>query len=395
MFVQSWAVGATTATDLPMAAGDISGHLLADWIPSFPLALSSSFVGWPSFLVETVNLQAQQFLTLASVARTSERQWKGVLSWMLGVAGARHVLASEGYRWIAPMSAFYPNNTQQVAIQANFPFPTSSISVSRNPSSASLLRPDYLALRPITEGQVASGYEWAVAEAKGTASALTNMRTAPQAWSNQVRNAVVTVDGVAITIPRNLVICTRVNPNAARPKTRRLQLRAWNRKDGKAENLSSAAAADVAAAHLFGLFRGLHLPKAAVAVALSVELRARLRAKKTITVESKEVRRSFEIAQEELNRRTRTSPSGAGTAEDTWLDLTTPLGEIDIALAAPLLDFARELSDAQTDDEAVAALRKADSSLNGWEVSRRSAMESTDFAVLNTGIAVSSHTRQI
>jgi hypothetical protein len=394
MFVQSWAVGATTSTDLPMTAGDISGHLLADWIPSFPLALSSSFIGWPSFLIETVNLQAQQFLTLASVARTSERQWKGVLSWMLGVAGARHVLASEGYRWIAPMSAFYPNNTQQVAIPADFPFPPSSMSVSRDPSSASVLRPDYLALRPVTGGQIASGYEWAVAEAKGTASALTNMHTAPQAWSDQVRNAVVTVDGVVVKIPRNVVICTRVNPNAARPQTRRLQLRAWNRKDGKAEHLSSTAAADVAAAHLFGLFRGLHLPIAAAAVAHSVELRVRSRDKKATTVESNEVRRTFEIAQQELKRRTRASPSG-GTAEDTWLDLTTPLGEIDIALAAPLLDFARELSDAQTDDEAAAALRKADSSLNGWELSRRSAMEKADFAILNTGIAVSSHTRQI
>src|SRR5690242_744893 len=127
MFVQSWAVGATTSAGLPMTAGHISGHLLADWIPSFPLALSSSFVGWPSFLIKTVDFQTKQFLTLASVARTSERQWKGVLSWMLGVAGARHVLASDGYRWIAPMSAFYPNNAQQVAIQGDFPFPPSSI----------------------------------------------------------------------------------------------------------------------------------------------------------------------------------------------------------------------------------------------------------------------------
>jgi hypothetical protein len=305
MFVQSWAVGASTATNVSMTAGDISGHLLADWIPSFPLALSSSFVGWPSFLIDTVNVEAHQFLTLASVTKTSERQWKGVLSWMLGVAGARHVLASEGYRWIAPMSAFYPNNTQQVAIQRDFPFPPSSISVSRDPGSASLLRPDYLALRPVTAGQVSGGYEWAVAEAKGTASALNNMSTAPQAWSDQVRNAVVTMDGVAVTIPRNLVICTRVNPNAARPKTRRLQLRAWNRKDGKAENLSSAAAADVAAAHLFGLFRGLHLPQSAAAVAHSVEVRARSRAKKAIATVSKDVRKSSDIAREELKRRPR------------------------------------------------------------------------------------------
>jgi hypothetical protein len=393
MFVQSWAVGASTPAVLPMTAGHISGHLLADWIPSFPLALSSSFVGWPSFLIETVDFQTRQFLTLASVARTSERQWKGVLSWMLGVAGARHVLASEGYRWIAPMSAFYPDKTQQVAIQGNFPFPPSSIRVSRNPKSTSILRPDYLALRPAKSSQGASGYEWAVAEAKGSASALTNMTTAPNAWSEQARNAVVKVNGINKAIPRNIVVCTRVNPNAARARTRRLQLRAWNRKNAEAGNLPSAAAADVAAAHLFGLFRGLHLPKAAAAVAHSVDLRTRSRSSKTLAPVSKEPRRNFKIAQEELSRRIRSSPFG-GTAEDTWVDLTTPLGELDIALAAPLLDFAHELSEAQTDDEAAAAHRRADSSLDNWEASRRSAMENTDLSVLNTGIVVSSHPRQ-
>jgi hypothetical protein len=116
MFVQYWGVGAPSVTSLSMTAGDVSGHLLADWIPSFPLAVSSSFVGWPNFLIDTVSVGSQKFLTLALVTKTSERQWKSVLSWMLGVAGARHVLASEGYRWIAPLSAFYANAAQQVAI---------------------------------------------------------------------------------------------------------------------------------------------------------------------------------------------------------------------------------------------------------------------------------------
>jgi hypothetical protein len=40
------------------------------------------------------------------------------LSWMLGVAGARHILASEGYRWIAPLSAFYPDAVQAVDLSA-------------------------------------------------------------------------------------------------------------------------------------------------------------------------------------------------------------------------------------------------------------------------------------
>lgn len=158
MKVQFWGVGASQVTAMAMTAGDISGHLLADWIPSFPLAISSSFVGWPSFLIDTVPVQSQTFLTLASITTGSERQWKGVLSWMLGVAGARHALAADGYRWVAPLSAFYDKKSKEVAIQADFPFPVSSIKVFTDPTNTSALRPDYLAVRPSTP-QVVDQYD--------------------------------------------------------------------------------------------------------------------------------------------------------------------------------------------------------------------------------------------
>jgi hypothetical protein len=82
------------------------------------------------------------------VAR-SERQWKSFLSWMLGVAGTRHVLASEGYRWVAPVSAFYTDAVQVVDLSAWNPlFPRSILTTTRRPGSQSRLCPDYLALRP-------------------------------------------------------------------------------------------------------------------------------------------------------------------------------------------------------------------------------------------------------
>jgi hypothetical protein len=61
------------------------------------MAVSSSFIGWPHYLLERANLKGKEVLALRAEAGRSERQWKSVLSWMLGVACARHVLELEGY----------------------------------------------------------------------------------------------------------------------------------------------------------------------------------------------------------------------------------------------------------------------------------------------------------
>jgi hypothetical protein len=139
-------------------------------------------------------LDGNDVLLLTEAGR-SERQWKGFVSWMLGVAGTRHVLTSGGYRWIAPISAFYPGAIQAVDLSTwNTLFPQSSIVATRKSGSTSRLFPDYLALRP--KSGVGS-YEWAVAEA-----------------------------------------------NAKRAWARRLQVRAWNRTVTVEAGLSSEAAVD-------------------------------------------------------------------------------------------------------------------------------------------------------
>ncbi len=394
MNVEFWGVGALESVLLAMTTENISGHLLTDWIPSLPLAVSSSFIGWPSFLIDTVSIDSNEFLTLSPITTGSERQWKSVLSWMLGVAGARHVLANDGYRWIAPLSAFYDNSAQPVAVQATFPFPASSIEVSSDPDNPSNLRPDYLAVRPraSTNGDM---YDWALAEAKGTSSLLATMEAVPETWSNQVRNAIVRVNGVEVASPRHLVICTRVNPNAVRPRTRRIQLRSWNRKDLKAMPLSPEAVADVAAAHLFGLFKGLHMPENAAAVAASVEVRARTRGREGTVHEPRTTTQLLGDAQEELRRRQSTeAPLAEDKSYDTWIALTIPEGAVDVALASPLIALSRELIEAETDAEAAAALQRADTALDIWETSRRTSAISTPLAVLNGGVAISLRRRR-
>ncbi len=114
MFVEFWSDGATTPSLIPMTQRDIASHLLVDWTPWLPMSASASLMGWPSYLIELVKYNGSDVLALCAEAGRTERQWKGMLSWMLGISGARHILAKEGYRWIAPLSAFYSDTIQPV-----------------------------------------------------------------------------------------------------------------------------------------------------------------------------------------------------------------------------------------------------------------------------------------
>jgi hypothetical protein len=302
---------------------------------------------------------------------------------MLGVAGTRHVLTSEGYRWIAPLSAFYPGAIQAVDLSTwNTSFPQSSIVATRKSGSTSRLFPDYLALRPASSG---GSYEWAVAEAKGTKISLKSTSSCPTEWSNQVRNVVVKVNGAEIEIPRHLVIATRVNPNAKRAWARRLQVRAWNRTVTVEAGLSSEAAVDIAAAHLFGFFRGAHLRENATAIALSVQMRAASREGKLNPKIRADAQRAADLAEQEISERGGRLSSQANVPGSTILQLDTDSGPIRIELAEPLIAFSRTLRQSETVESAAAALHEVDSRLNAWEKSRERDRTDRDMAVLPFG----------
>src|SRR5262249_50610263 len=147
VFVEYWSVGTSPSSLLPMSTGDVSRHLLMDWVPSLPVNVSASFIGWPPYLLRPVAFNKKNILSLAERAGRSERQWKGFLSWTLGVAGTRHVLKNEGYRWIAPLSAFYDDAIQPVDL-ASWPsaFKPGVVIASKPRGSRIAIRPDYLAI---------------------------------------------------------------------------------------------------------------------------------------------------------------------------------------------------------------------------------------------------------
>lgn len=384
--VEFWDVGKTASAMLPMTTRDICSHLLADWVPSLPAAVSSSFIGWPPFLLGVANFNGNKILALREDAGRTERQWKSVLSWMLGVAGARHVLRQHRYRWIGPLSAFYPGVAQFIdPTHWHLSFPPCTITVRRRRRSRSRLRPDYLAL---TSTARADGHGWAVVEAKGTSASLNNATKCRDDWASQVRSVVIRFNGARVPVARHLVVATRVNPNASHPRARRIQVRAWNRRDeSERSRLPSEATVDIAAAHLFGLFRGLGLRNNAVAMAMSVQARTEAREGGVSESTRAAVRSSSERAEAELHERGRFTPQSDGRTV-VVISVVTELGTIEVKIADQVISLARRLSLSQEPGSAVEALQEADSQLDDWEASRVAATRDRDTVVLPFGVEV-------
>jgi hypothetical protein len=296
-----------------------------------------------------------------------------------GVAGARHFMRQDRYTWIAPLSAFYLNAVRPVDPQA-WPqqFPRATLVADRNPDSRSRLRPDYIALRPLPGVRSVGAYEWAVAEAKGVADPLAAKRACPGPWYNQARSVTLTVDA-EIAIPRHLVVATRVSPNARKAPTRRLQIRAWNRKEEMSADhrLPQEAAIDVASAHLFGLFRPLRLRENALAMALSVKRRAEIRRRQRpvarLPVHGDDtgvlLGEARPRAQAELARYT-LDAAETGRRRVTVVPIETDRGTVQVEIAEPLRLLAEKLQGAPGEDEAALALHQADMELERLERQR-------------------------
>ena len=260
-------------------------------------------------------------------------------------------------------------------------FPRSSLTAEGNPRNSSLVRPDYVALRSTSTAGASRSYEWAVAEAKGTSLSLANWSTCPSEWSAQVRNVILKLNGSKLRIPRHIVIATRVNPNATKPRTRRIQLRAWNkREEAEIRELPGEAAVLISAAHLFGMFRGLRLPNNAATIALAVSARRNDFTDKQFDAH---IQQAAERADQELL--TRAQQGNLDTGTSTVLSLDTERGTVIVEVAEPLLRWARTLRYARSLDEASLALRKIDGELDLWEASRL-AMAHRDETFYSAGI---------
>jgi hypothetical protein len=327
-------------------------------------------------------------LTLRQRAARTEKQWKGFVSWMLGVAGTRQFLEAEGYRWIAPLSAFYPESTQEYDLSRwNTRFPPSSLRAERLEGSQSRLRPDYLAIRPLPSNDIDGSYELAVAESKGTHKNLVSQTSCPTGWYNQARNISIIIENSPIQIPRHIVVATRVNPNAERPNTRRLQVRAWNKAEDGNTSLPPNVAPDIIAAQLFGFFLNIGLYETARAIAWSVFTRHHVGLDLFDAESSRRRDESIHASENELQSRT-IPPSTARADVSATVTLETDRGQVEVAIATPTMTLMRHLREARTSDESLPPIRTADSQLDTWLTERRDRAEQHRTVVMPLGAEV-------
>lgn len=383
--IQYWRVGSTTEERLDLTPAEVAAHLVADWIPSLPSVSAVDLMGWPQYLLKGVGHSHSPYLAIDEQVSACERQWKGVMSWMLGVACARKVLSEEGYQWIAPVSAFYPNQITPVSTSNWHPtYPSSVLKIDRDPASSTNLRPDYIALRSI-----GGKLEWALAESKGTSASLSSM-ACPRTWRDQVRNAVVHVTrprggGTNIPISRHIVVATRVNPNAKRTMTRRLQVRAWNSSVTPTPIDSGGAEIEVMAAHLYGLCRNLSLFQNANAIAVASRLRGRAQVRNGDWQRLTSVN---EAADGELQERSIRSEAGRAIFSFPVAGERGESPTLRITLEYPTVEVLRAIRKLGViDHDARYQIEISAGELSGWYAERR-LLRSERVSVLREGIVV-------
>jgi hypothetical protein len=352
--VQYWAIGNHNEASLPWTQAEICAAIVADWLPALPFSASRSVLGWPHYLISVQGGLVHRYLVLQSFAGYCERQWKGVLSWMLEIAGTRRLLSEEGYIWIAPASAFYPERRQPVSIPGWHPnYPPSVLKIEADPNKGARLRPDYIAVRQLSNGQE----KFAIVESKGTSNSLRSMHLCPTNWADQVRNAVVKVNGSPVVIPRHIVVATRCNPNAIQERSRRLQIRGWNSQSTTlAENQNLLI--EVVSAHYSGLCRNLGLWRNLNALKLAVEVR-NTRNRET----SVHLNKIVQEADTELEKVGDWRPVGEGNA---YFSIETDLGRIHVQITKHALSIMCAIRSSAPIKDLVSLIDKDGLELTRW-----------------------------
>lgn len=212
---------------------------------------------------------------------------------------------------------------------------------------------------------------------------MKSLQTCPASWYEQVHNATISIDNSPISVPRHLVVATRINPNAVGERARRLQVRAWNQnQQPDLPGLPLDAGIELVAAHLFGLFSAVGLRHNALAIALSTQARTRNRT----YYPARDVRyRVSDAADAELRER---AARFANQTESPRFFIETLFGSIEIDISDVVLGLARQLRLSESREEAIELLKVTDERLDHWEHTHRSEEPDERRVTLRAGVEV-------
>jgi hypothetical protein len=135
-----------------------------------------------------------------------------------------------------------------------------------------------------------------------------------------------------------MVVATRVNPNAVRHETRRLQIRAWNQAEPIISSVPADAIVDIVAAQLCGFFLNLRLIQTARAIAIAVQFRDVLFRDEAESVIRASRSEAIRLSEAELQQHT--APA-KGSDIGASVRILTDHGEVIVDIAAATVDVVR------------------------------------------------------
>jgi hypothetical protein len=374
MHIQFLDVGSRDTEFLPCTKENLASELTHDLLPTFAVSSPIAYLGWPIQLLEVNRFGDTECLSVHPILENSDRQWKGFVSWMLGVAGARVVLKHMGYRWLAPASAFYQERTRNLSIDWPDDFPPSCLSLSRANGNKSKLRPDYLALKKAASGE----YRITSVEAKGTKQPILSAKysNCPRNWHQQVRNVELNFDGANLAISRYLVIGTRVLPKERSNIINPLAIRAWNSTTtGPKYDHAPEKVLPIVYANLYGIFHNLGQSEVCGGIEQSL--------KRSFDLQRKQRRLDFET--------TTTSPSNEPRPVKVQRTIKEKFKNgliVEISISDELANLTEDLIEAKTEAEAVASFLRGEKVLDKWEAESSKETTRANATRLSCGVEV-------
>ncbi len=274
MNIEYQTVGSTRAKIRRVPLLRLATNVVTDWMPGVPNSLARGFGDLLGNIIKpepVLRMNRDGWVVQKTVAGF-EKQWKQMTSWMLGVAFCRFVAEQEGYRWWAPVSAFTAAKRKTNVATGYWTkyLRLADCRVQTPTPAISNLYPDYVLAR---RRKSSSLPEISFAESKGDKRSIENRIVPPADWSSQSKNAEFIYNGAPMIAAQHLLVATRVNPGAEKPKTRKIQVRAWNSRVPENRSTETAFRA-ILAAHYIGVCERLDLTANAELIALNCLLDA-------------------------------------------------------------------------------------------------------------------------
>lgn len=120
MYFQYYPVGESTVKKESVTDLEIASYIATEWFPNVPYSVINGFAEVIGNVLMPIRKGSSTFWHVNPDLAITDRQWKGMTSWIVGVAFTRFVIESEGYPWWSPVSAFKGDRSRGLTTTGNW-----------------------------------------------------------------------------------------------------------------------------------------------------------------------------------------------------------------------------------------------------------------------------------